>query len=76
MYSPKLREDLVQRLYPLCQKLGLPMTVFVNGALERAVLYAEECVARGEKKWALDMIGIPAPAPAAEEGERKAAAAG
>lgn len=74
MYTPKVREDLVQRLYPLCQKLGLPMTAFVNGALERAVLYAEECVARGEKKWVLDMIGVPVSASAAEEGERKAAA--
>lgn len=76
MYSPKLAEDLIRRLYPLCQKLGLPMTVFVNGAIERAVLYAEECMARGEKKWVLDMIGVPAPASAAEEGERKAMAAG
>jgi len=72
MYSPKLREDLVQRLYPLCQMLGLPMTVFVNGALERAVLYAEECVVKGEKEWVLGMIGVPAPV--VEEEERKAMA--
>jgi len=49
------------------------MTVFVNGALERAVLYAEECVAREERKQALDMVGVPASASASEEGERKLA---
>ena len=39
---PKLRADLVQRLYPLCQRLEIPMTRFVNEAVAQAVARAEE----------------------------------
>jgi predicted transcriptional regulator len=55
MYTPKLREDLVQRLYPLCQRLELPMTRFVNEAVAQAVARAEAQEAKAE----------PAPAAAA-----------
>jgi len=48
------------------------MTVFVNGALEQAVLYAEECMAKGESKQVLDMIGGGV-AETGGKGERKAA---
>ena len=58
MYSPKIKEDLVQRLYPLCQKIGLPMAAFVNRVLERSVLLAEEYMTKEEKQRVLDMIGI------------------
>jgi hypothetical protein len=42
MYTPRLRTDLVQRLYPLCQRLAIPMTRFVNEAVAQALKQAEE----------------------------------
>jgi predicted transcriptional regulator len=42
MYTPKLSTDLVQRLYPLCQRLAVPMTRFVNEAVAQALKQAEE----------------------------------
>ena len=61
MYSPRINEDLVRRLYVICLKVGVPMTTFVNGAMERAVLRAEEYVAMDEKQRVLDMTGVPVP---------------
>jgi predicted DNA-binding protein len=77
MYSPKLDQELVQRLYAVCQELGVPMTVFVNGALERAMLRAEEYLVMEGKERVLDMIGVERPQ-RQEEGEqqRPAVAAG
>ena len=75
MYSPKLSEDLVRRLYPVCREVGVPMTMFVNGAMERAVLRAEEYVAMGEKQRVRDMISCSVPGPSVEE-KRRAEAAG
>ncbi len=48
----------MQRLYLLCQKVGIPMTAFVNGTLERSMLLAEEYMTKEEKQQVLDMIGI------------------
>ena len=45
MYSPRLAEDLIRRLYLICQPLEIPMTALVNGALVRA----EESVVVGGK---------------------------
>lgn len=39
---PKLSMDLVKRLYPLCQRLQIPMDQFVSEALVQAVAKAEE----------------------------------
>ncbi|MBI2502913.1 MAG: hypothetical protein HYW07_06730 [Candidatus Latescibacteria bacterium] len=47
MQIPKLSADLVQRLYPLCQRLEIPMAVFVNEAVAQAVARAEEGLERG-----------------------------
>ena len=77
MYSPKLNQELVQRLYAVCQELDMPMTVFVNGALERALLRAEEELVMGERGRVLGMIGLERPQELAEaEQQRPAVAAG
>jgi hypothetical protein len=34
------------------------MTAFVNGATERALALAEECVTRGQKEQVFGMIGV------------------
>jgi hypothetical protein len=39
---PKLSMDLVKRLYPLCQRLQIPMDQFMNEAVAQAVARAEE----------------------------------
>jgi hypothetical protein len=61
MYSPRIKEELISRLYFLCRELKIPMTAFVNGATERALALAEECVARGEKGQVFGMIGVDGP---------------
>ena len=74
MYSPRLNEELVPRLYTLCQQLDLPMTVFANGALEHVMLRAEKYLAMGERQKALDVIDVGRTAPAVKK--QRAAAAG
>jgi hypothetical protein len=58
MYSPRIKEELISRLYFLCRELKIPMTAFVNGATERALVYAEDCLARGAKEQVFGMIGV------------------
>jgi len=74
MYTPRLRDDLVKRLYALCQRLEIPMTVFMNGAMDWAISRAEECLEAEGKEKALEQIGVEparteaAPAPALAAG--------
>lgn len=42
--------DLVKRLYPLCQRLQIPMEQFVREAVARAVARAEEGLEQKEEK--------------------------
>jgi hypothetical protein len=58
MYSPKLKQELVARLYALCQELEIPMTVFVNAALEQAVVSVEERLAREGREEVLARLGV------------------
>lgn len=37
MYSPKIREDLITKLYEVAKKKGLPMTELVNHILREAL---------------------------------------
>jgi hypothetical protein len=37
MYSPKIREDLIPRIYQEAKRQGLRMTKWVNGVIERAL---------------------------------------
>ena len=76
MYSPKLNQELVQRLYWVCQELEVPMTVFVNGALKQVLLRAEGGLVMGERGRVLDMIGVEGPQELAEAEQPPAAAAG
>jgi hypothetical protein len=41
MYSPKIREDLVSRLYHAAKARGVPMTRLVNEALEEYLRRAD-----------------------------------
>lgn len=43
---PRLSMDLVKRLFPLCQRLQIPMDQFVREALAQAVARAEEGLER------------------------------
>ena len=51
MYSPKIREDLVRRLYQLAKRKGVSMTRLVN-------LYLEACVNDEEQQMAHDQTVI------------------
>ena len=41
MYSPKIDEILIPRIYRTAKKHGVKMTVFVNRILERELVKAE-----------------------------------
>jgi hypothetical protein len=40
MYSPKIREDLVPRIYRAAKEAKLPMTAWIARAVERALTQA------------------------------------
>ncbi len=61
MYSPRINEELIPRIYLLCRELKIPMTAFVNGATEQALALAEECVTRGQKEQVFGIIGVETP---------------
>jgi hypothetical protein len=42
MYSPKIREDLVPRIYQEAKKSGVKMTVWVNAAIELVLKKIDE----------------------------------
>ena len=48
MYSPKIREELIPRLYKISRARGLPMTTVVNRYLEACVHYEEQRLTRGQ----------------------------
>ncbi len=37
MYSPKIREDLIPRIYRAAKEARLPMTAWVNQAVEKSL---------------------------------------
>ena len=37
MYSPKIAEDLIPRIYQAAKARGMPMTKFINDILQRAI---------------------------------------
>ncbi|MBM3280790.1 MAG: hypothetical protein FJY95_22340 [Candidatus Handelsmanbacteria bacterium] len=51
---PRLSMDLMKRLYPLCQRLQIPMDQFMNEAIAQAVAKAEAGLVKEE--------GAPGPA--------------
>ena len=69
MYSPRIKETLISRLYLLCRDLKIPMTAFVNGATERALILAEACLARGQKNDVFELIGVEVPRSASVDKE-------
>ena len=42
MYSPKIREDLLPRVYREAKKAGVKMTVWVNAVIELALRKIDE----------------------------------
>ncbi len=42
MYSPRIREALIPRLYRAARATGIPMTAWVNRAIEEALLEQEQ----------------------------------
>ena len=42
MYSPKIDENLILRLYRVARARGVPMTVLVNKILKRSLAYLEK----------------------------------
>jgi len=42
MYSPKIDEDLIPRLYRIARARGVPMTALVNKILKRSLAYLEK----------------------------------
>ena len=37
MYSPKIKEDLIPRIYKIAKKKGIPMTTLVDEVLRKAL---------------------------------------
>jgi len=50
MYSPKIREDLIPKIYQAAKKAEVPMTVWVNEAIEEALSNYEEDESQGIKE--------------------------
>ena len=50
MYSPKIREDLVPRIYLEAKKSGVKMTVWVNAVIELALRKIDEAEKEKIKK--------------------------
>ena len=50
MYSPKIREDLIPKIYQAAKKAEVPMTVWVNEAIEEALSNRQEDVDQGTKE--------------------------
>jgi len=50
MYSPKIREDLVPRIYREAKKSGVKMTVWVNAVIELALRKIDEAENEKTKK--------------------------
>ncbi len=48
MYSPKIREDLIPRIYRQAEAAKVPMTRWVNRRLEQALAEEEEYAKRKE----------------------------
>ena len=42
MYQPKIRDDLITRLYHLAKALKMPMTRLVNHILEHGIVRVEQ----------------------------------
>jgi hypothetical protein len=42
MYSPKIREDFIPRIYREAKKAGVKMTVWVNAVIELALRKIDE----------------------------------
>jgi hypothetical protein len=42
VYQPKIRDDLIPRLYRLAKALNIPMTRLVNHILEHGIVRVEE----------------------------------
>lgn len=42
MYSPKIDEELIPRLYRVAKARGVPMTQLVNKILKRSLAYLEK----------------------------------
>jgi len=42
MYSPKIREDLIPKIYQAAKKVDVPMTTWVNEAIEEALSNRQE----------------------------------
>ncbi len=42
MYSPKIDEELIPRLYRIAKARGVPMTALVNRILRRSLAYYEK----------------------------------
>ena len=76
MYTPQLNPALVGRLYVVCQELGIPMTAFANGALERVVRCAEEYLVMEERARVLELIGVERAPARTKATPRPAVAAG
>jgi hypothetical protein len=50
MYSPKIREDLIPKIYQAAKKADVPMTVWVNEAIEEALSNWQEDEGQGTKQ--------------------------
>ncbi len=49
MYSPKVREDLIPRIYRAAKAVGVPMTRWVNEAVETALATLPQFGSEGPK---------------------------
>ena len=50
MYSPKIRENLIPRIYREAKKSGVKMTVWVNAVIELALRKIDEAENEKPKK--------------------------
>lgn len=46
MYSPKIREDLIPRVYETAKQARVPMTVWINRLIESALVKEEDTASK------------------------------
>lgn len=59
MYSPKIREDLIPRIYAAAKEAGVHMTEWVNRTIERALEEATQSTVQHDKEDGHERNAVP-----------------
>ena len=57
MYSPKIKEDLIPKIYQKAKVQGIPMTNLIDKTIRKALNDDKLKVKKGEEKWERKLNG-------------------